>query len=425
MRPPKKVLISCLVLSVFSLSACDDVGDGLGFISVQELSMAPVSTSWSEPEPTMTTSGPFVVIITGSDSGYIIPESQISTFMGTPETGYIMPPTANTSQTAFTVASNESGIVESVNNPTPANTVTNPVVTEPLTIDIGAAAAETGTIAQPPAETSLPETGSVTPPSSTPVSPSENSSVSPTPSTQVTNENPTPEIVAPPSTEPTASESIPAPPTTPITETGAVQPVNSNQDDNSASPSPEESQENSEVAYSDICTDTQNRSETFHIRLNSIEAKPHQLSMDQAKFPILAIEAHVPGELMDRNPRSANKNYLAAIGPAFYQLFQKDITVPLKTIDLKEVDLLAPKAKSKSEYSVNYSSLNFSGFQKKLARSGWWKIWITFLVCDDTNGDNRCSDEEIENQLISHAPMFQACHLPDSVIINVIAEDAK
>ncbi|MBI4402768.1 MAG: hypothetical protein HY537_01325 [Deltaproteobacteria bacterium] len=141
---------------------------------------------------------------------------------------------------------------------------------------------------------------------------------------------------------------------------------------------------------------------------------------EEAKHPVLSFEAWIPVPV-DNNHRCstcmvASPIYLGP--PTIYQPtkgygtgpgMQSAPTVLLNSVDLTQVDMFGPKFN-------RHVMLAMDVIQREFPKE-WKKMWVSAAVCDDRDGNGKCTDEKI--QLSVSNPSFKASTFPCALVMEV------
>jgi len=145
-------------------------------------------------------------------------------------------------------------------------------------------------------------------------------------------------------------------------------------------------------------------------------AKESVLTFESSYHPLLAIEARIPRDPLNGNPRADHQSYSSRVAPASYAEDGARPSILMYSIDLLSEDLFGPHFNR--VITLDYSKLP-AVFGTGNFPKGWGKVLITVYACDDTNRDGKCSDEIMKEQITVRSPTFQACHFPSAVPVDV------
>ncbi len=125
---------------------------------------------------------------------------------------------------------------------------------------------------------------------------------------------------------------------------------------------------------------------------------------EDAKYPVLSIEAQLPAKT--QNP------YLASLGWAKPQTVAGKLVL-LEAVSLTGVNLIAKKFETKV-----YLHKAMEKLKKEYPRD-WKNSLVQLRVCDDTNRDNMCSNEDARHTLSISTMTLKPTALPKSVRLEV------
>lgn len=190
-----------------------------------------------------------------------------------------------------------------------------------------------------------------------------------------------------------------------------------NSDSGSTYPNAElENSSNSESAdVNDICAE-----ESFRIKLNPMCPNGAPASgftlFAEARRPIVSVEVRVSDTELEDNPRSQFPSHNSKRALAAFANNQARGSYVLYTIDLLQEDIFGPHFWR--EVKLDYSAIAGKAPDSSNPR-GWNQPLVTVYVCDDRNGDGKCSDEELSRQISLRSSTHRACHLPSAIPVNV------
>lgn len=138
------------------------------------------------------------------------------------------------------------------------------------------------------------------------------------------------------------------------------------------------------------------------------------LFFEEAKHPILAIEAIVPKGRIRYGGQSQNPYGNSGVYEQWGVLSVESKTKEryvIATYDLSSIDLINKKHKQEEKF-------NLTALKKKLGRD-WSKAAIVASVCEDINGDGSCFGAE-KSQFLSVVPAtFKANRIPQQISLDV------
>jgi hypothetical protein len=148
---------------------------------------------------------------------------------------------------------------------------------------------------------------------------------------------------------------------------------------------------------------------------------PQFVFFEEAKRPILSIEAALPADQMacdsKRSQYAAAGYYPPSYRPSPYQLpisangdYTGGSNLTLASMSLTGVNLMSGPFQTQVAIKLD---------QLKASFSNWSGILVSARVCDDTNGDGKCSDKTPNYVLSVAAPSFTLNHIPQTIDIDV------
>lgn len=155
--------------------------------------------------------------------------------------------------------------------------------------------------------------------------------------------------------------------------------------------------------------------EEIYVRFTKSCAGNKRRSFESSTHPIVAVEVNVPATELPPAPKSRFNAYHASMGPFEMQWQPRVLSSLLDSLDLVHEKPFAPSFRK--HLFVDYSSLPARPPRER--PPGWVHSTVHFYVCDDRNGDGRCSDESGFDQLGMREISFRACHLPEVVVLEV------
>ena len=130
---------------------------------------------------------------------------------------------------------------------------------------------------------------------------------------------------------------------------------------------------------------------------------------EDAKNPILSIEGEIPGV-----PKKQAASFLASVGFSSPSSSNRVTKVELlESVNLKGVDLIAKRFETKV-----YLTKAIQKLREAYPRQ-WRNALIKVRVCDDTNGDRMCADEDARHTLSVSPVTVNPTALPRSVRLEV------
>jgi len=170
-----------------------------------------------------------------------------------------------------------------------------------------------------------------------------------------------------------------------------------------------------ETMVAETPASSQCESDHFRVRLNAVcpmEPEATDLTFfEEAKKPTLSVEFS-----SGRKEDPDSQRYLASLAPSF------SVRPPImKTWVVATMDLLSETLFGEvlsKEFSLNYPDRN----EKNEGQAGVSKTErVVISVCDDKNGNGKCSDEEPTHQLTVRNPSYPPCGMPKVVSVTVWA----
>ena len=140
----------------------------------------------------------------------------------------------------------------------------------------------------------------------------------------------------------------------------------------------------------------------------------NSLFFEEAKNPILAVEAIVTKSPMKYGRRSSNPYSSSSTVPQWGVLSgnnQLKNRVLVASYDLRGVSLYQSKYSQKVFYNL--------GALKKELGGNWRRAAIVVSVCDDRNGDGSCYGEEVSSYLSVVPATFRANRLPKQISLDI------
>ena len=164
------------------------------------------------------------------------------------------------------------------------------------------------------------------------------------------------------------------------------------------------------------------KSDKFRVKLVPVCPRPEEdpqdvLTVEEAKHPILSVEARA-GSQVDGKDSDPQGPLFAAMVPPALELGLDRLMMMMKRVDLKSENLFVSVGQKEFEvdYSALASALRHAGVSGDLGQP-----YLYFSVCDDSEGEGRCSNRNPKKQLGLRVRAYEPCHVPEVVPIAVWA----
>lgn len=161
---------------------------------------------------------------------------------------------------------------------------------------------------------------------------------------------------------------------------------------------------------------------------------PQFIFFEEAKHPILSIEASLPQQVLacqnNRIQFAAAGLYPANYLPSSVTLGRSaststggscsgsstssngDTTVVVTSVDLSNVSLLSGAYQTQLQLAL-------ASLQSQVGAANAGNVFLTATVCDDTNGNGECSDEKAVDILSVGSASFSLAHIPSTIQLDV------
>ena len=161
------------------------------------------------------------------------------------------------------------------------------------------------------------------------------------------------------------------------------------------------------------CQCSCNTTQRFKVNLSRVcsvrRSSTESLFFEEAKNPILSVEASLPQNSCEA-PKYASFGFTGY--PQTKSSTPSVIKLLLKAYSLSMVNLFDGK------YTAQLTEFSVQELRKKYPRH-WRNALVNLAVCDDTNGNGKCSDELLKNQLSVNSAAFLADRIPYSMTLDV------